>query len=383
MALHFSREEFGQRLAATCAAMRAERLDALLIFRQESMYWLTGYDTFGYVYFQCLVLTADGRMVLMTRSADLRQAQLTSIVGDICIWEDRDGANPADDLREIMAELDLHGARVGVELEAYGLTGRSLRMLDRAMEGFCAMTDASFLISRLRLVKSPSEIEYVEKAAGLADDAFDAALETARPGAFEGDILAAMQGAVFRGGGDYSGNEFVIGSGEHALLCRYQVGRRRLDAEDQLTLEWAGVCRRYHAALMRTLPVGRTTGRHRDLHAACLEALQACEAALRPGSAMGDVFQAHSDVFDRRGLRAHRLNACGYALGTTFAPNWMDWPMFYRDNPVEIRPGMVFFVHMILADSDSGTAMTLARTSLVTETGSRPLSRHPLDLVQV
>ncbi|ANK80542.1 MAG: Xaa-Pro dipeptidase [Rhizobiales bacterium NRL2] len=383
MALHFSREEFGQRLAATCAAMRAERLDALLIFRQESMYWLTGYDTFGYVYFQCLVLTADERMVLMTRSADLRQAQLTSLVEDIRIWEDREGANPANDLREIMAELDLDGARVGIELEAYGLTGRSLRMLDRAMEGFCAMTDASLLISRLRLVKSPAEIEYVEKAAALADDAFDAALGTARPGAFEGDILAAMQGAVFRGGGDYSGNEFVIGSGDHALLCRYQVGRRRLDAEDQLTLEWAGVYRRYHAALMRTLPVGRTTGRHRDLHAACLEALQACEAALRPGSTMGDVFQAHSDVFDRRGLRAHRLNACGYALGTTFAPNWMDWPMFYRDNPVEIRPGMVFFVHMILADSDSGTAMTLARTSLVTETGSRPLSRHPLDLLQV
>ncbi|PJK29988.1 M24 family metallopeptidase [Minwuia thermotolerans] len=383
MALHFSREEFGQRLAATCAAMRAERLDAMLIFRQESMYWLTGYDTFGYVYFQCLVLTADERMVLMTRSADLRQAQLTSIVGDIRIWEDREGANPADDLREIMAELDLDGARVGVELEAYGLTGRSLRMLDRAMEGFCAMTDASFLISRLRLVKSPAEIEYVERAAELADDAFDAALETARPGAFEGDILAAMQGAVFRGGGDYSGNEFVIGSGDHALLCRYQVGRRRLDAEDQLTLEWAGVYRRYHAALMRTFTVGRTTGRHRDLHAASMEALQACEARLRPGSTMGDVFRAHSDVFDRRGLRAHRLNACGYALGTTFAPNWMDWPMFYRDNPVEIRPGMVFFVHMILADSDSGTAMTLARTSLVTETGSRPLSRHPLDLVQV
>lgn len=383
MALHFSREEFAGRIERTCAAMRAERLDAMLCFRQESMYWLTGYDTFGYVYFQCLVLTADGRMALLTRSADLRQAQLTSIIGDIRIWEDREGANPADDLRDLLSEFGLDGARIGVELEAYGLTGRSLRRLDRALDGFCAMTDASLLVSRLRLVKSAAEIAFVERAAELGDTAFDAALETAGPGAFEGDVLAAMQGAVFRGGGDYSGNEFIIGSGEHALLCRYQVGRRQIDAEDQLTLEWAGVYRRYHAALMRTLPVGRTTARHRELHAAAADALQACEAALRPGAAMGEVFQAHADTLDRAGLREHRLNACGYALGTTFAPNWMDWPMFYRDNPVEIGPGMVFFLHMILADSDTGTAMTLGRTSLVTETGHRVLNRHPLDLVQV
>lgn len=59
-----------------------------------------------------------------------------------------------------------------------------------------------------------------------------------------------MQGAVFKGGGDYAGNKFVIGSGPAALLCRYQSGRRTLDATDQMTLEWAGAYRRYHAAMM-------------------------------------------------------------------------------------------------------------------------------------
>jgi len=44
-------------------------------------------------------------------------------------------------------------------------------------------------------------------------------------------------------------------------------------------------------------------------------------------------------VLDAAGHRAHRLNACGYSLGTTFAPNWMDWPMFYHGNPVEAAPG--------------------------------------------
>lgn len=381
MPLHFAPEEMADRRARAAAELRRQGMDALLMFRQESMFYLTGYDTFGYVFFQCLVLTADGRTALLTRAPDLRQARHTSDVSDIRVWEDREGVNPADSLREMMTDLGLDGARVGVELDAYGLTGHNLRRLERAMEGFCAMSDASLLVSRLRLVKSAAEIAFVRRAAELADDAWDAGIAETRAGAFEGDILAAMQGAVFRGGGDYSGNEFIIGSGQGALLCRYFTGRRNLDADDQLTLEWAGAYRRYHAALMRTVPVGAPRPAHADMHARATEALLACEAVLKPGSTMGDVFAAHARVFDAAGLAAHRMNACGYCLGTTFAPNWMDWPMFYADNPVEIAPGMVFFLHMILMDSDSGTAMTLGRTSLVTDAGAEVLSRLPLDLV--
>ena len=96
---HFSRDELAQRRTRTRAAMAEAGLDALLCFKQESMYWLTGYDTFGFCFFQCLVLRADGGMALLTRAPDLRQAQLTSTLEDIRIWVDRDGADPACELR--------------------------------------------------------------------------------------------------------------------------------------------------------------------------------------------------------------------------------------------------------------------------------------------
>ena len=86
-------------------------------------------------------------------------------------------------------------------------------------------------MSRLRLFKSPAEITKAEKAAALADDALDAALPLIKQGGDEGAILAAMQGAIFAGGGDYPANEFIIGSGADALLCRYKAGRRKLDQE--------------------------------------------------------------------------------------------------------------------------------------------------------
>lgn len=383
MALHFSVQELAERRARACQGMAEAGLDGLLIFRQESMYYLTGYDTFGYVFFQCLFLAQDGRMVLLTRAPDLRQAQETSVIKDIRIWTDLPGANPATDLRTILTEHGAGGQRVGVEFDAYGLTAANGLRLAIALDGFCTLSDASMLVTRLRVIKSDVEIGYARCAAGFADEALAAAAGLARPGAFEGDILAAMQSAVFRGGGDYPGNEFVIGSGRNALLCRYQSGRRHLDPEDQLTLEWAGVDRHYHAAMMATLRIGNPPQAQSNMFEVAKDALLAVEDALTPGKTYGDAFDAHAATLDKAGFAAHRMNACGYSLGATFAPNWMDWPMLYHGNPVEVAPGMVIFVHIIIFDSDRGLAMTLGRTSLIGENGAEPLSARPLDFIVI
>ena len=91
MALHFSKKEFSERKAKVLQSMKDQNLDAILMFRQESMYWLTGYDTFGYVFFQTLVLDNKGNLILLTRAPDLRQAQNTYNIEDIRIWVDKDG----------------------------------------------------------------------------------------------------------------------------------------------------------------------------------------------------------------------------------------------------------------------------------------------------
>jgi Xaa-Pro dipeptidase len=381
MALHFTKEELAERRMKAIKLMTDRKLDGLLMFRQESMFYLTGYDTFGYVFFQCLYLGADGRLMLLTRAPDLRQARHTSVLEDIRIWVDAPDANPASELKAILQSFGINGRRLGVEYEAYGLTGRNALRLNAALEGFCVTEDASDLVSRLRVIKSPAEIEYVRKAAKLADLALDEANRLAGPGVFEGKILAAMLGAIIEGGGDDPANEFIIGSGNDALLCRYFSGRRHLSDQDQLTLEFAGVYRHYHACLMRTICIGKPPERQLDMHKVAIEALEACKAALRPGEPIGQVFDAYARICDDRGYRAHRMNATGYSLGTTFAPNWMDWPMFYHGNPEITLPGMVFFIHIIIADSDRGMAMTNGQTVLVTERGAEVLSDRPTDLV--
>ncbi len=381
MGPHFSTEEMEGRLARTRAAIKARGLDALLCFAPETQYWLTGYDTFGYCFFQCLVVGVDGTLALLTRAPDMRQAQNTSLITDINVWPDEDGRNPAVDLRALLAHRGFEGKVLGAEFDTHGLTHHSGKLLETIMDGFATLSDASDIVPPLRLRKSPAETEYIRKAADLTDAALDAALDVAGPGAFEGDILAAMQSTIFRAGGDDPANEFIIGSGPNALLCRYYSGRRNLDANDQLTLEWSGAWHHYHAAAMRTVIIGEATDRHRALFDASAEALLACEEKLRPGNTMGDVFATHAAIYDKHGLKEHRMNACGYAMGARYAPSWMDWPMFYRDNPVVLEAGMAFFLHMICFDSHTNTAMALGRTSLVTESDAEILNRHPLEIM--
>ena len=75
MPIHFDNAEYENRIARARAALQASGLDAILLFAPESHYWLTGYDTFGFAMFQCMVMDADGRIDLLTRAPDLRQAR--------------------------------------------------------------------------------------------------------------------------------------------------------------------------------------------------------------------------------------------------------------------------------------------------------------------
>ena len=106
VSLPFSREEHLDRQARLRQQLSDTGFDAMLVFAQESLYWLTGYDTGGFVFFQCAVVTADDRpIVLLTRRPDLIQARQTSTIEDIRIWWDAEDADPARDLKIILDEL--------------------------------------------------------------------------------------------------------------------------------------------------------------------------------------------------------------------------------------------------------------------------------------
>jgi Xaa-Pro dipeptidase len=377
MALHFQRNEFDARLACARAALQREKLDAILLFAQESLYYLTGFDTSGFVFFQCALLTAgSSKIVLLTRRPDLEQARRTSIITDVRLWYDGEGADPSKELQAILEEEKLARSRVGIELRTFGLTADKYDLVRRRLDGWCELVDASHLVRNLRMVKSPAEIAYVRKAAELADLSLEAMLAAASPGAFEGDIAAAGAASILAGGGDPPPSGPVLGSGDRALLVRSATGFRHLDPVDQLTMEFAASYRHYCACLMRTIAVGKANDTQREMFEVTRDALAAMTEAARPGRPLGEIDDAHRRVYDQAGYGHARMAACGYSLGALYRPTWMDVPpMLYSGNPLPAAPGMVLFLHAILIDAASNLAMSLGHTITITSTGAEVLSR--------
>ena len=379
--MHFDRAEFDERIANARGLLRDRGLSALLIFAPESHYYLTGYDSTGYLFFQAALLcAADEPVVLLTRRPDLQQARETSVITDIRIWYNAEDANPALELRAILEEKGLEGQRVGIELETYGLTGAAHEQVRRAMAGWCQLEDASDLVRGLRAVKSPAEIAYVRQSARLADDALLAMLEASKPGVLDTTVTAAGLSVILEGGGDVPPAGPLVNAGPRALYGRSVCGAHRIGDVDQVTIEFAASFHRYTACLMRTAVVGRSSPYQEEMFIIATEALAAMTEAARPGRPLGEIDDAHRRVFDAAGHRLNRYSACGYSLGATYRPSWMDVPpMLYSGNRAPARPGMVLFLHAMLPDTERGLAMSAGYTVLITNTGCEVLSQAPLE----
>jgi Xaa-Pro dipeptidase len=104
----------------------------------------------------------------------------------------------------------------------------------------------------------------------------------------------------------------------------------------------------------------------------------------RPGTTLGEIFDVHADGLDHAGFRAHRYGATGYSVGCTFAPTSMDVPpMIYHGNPTVCAPGMTLFYHVMIGDSDTGYAMGVGHTLLVTEGAPELLTGLPDELTVI
>jgi len=381
--LHFPRGEYDRRLSAVVSALDQQGLHGVVLFRQESMYYLSGYDTSGYTMFQAMYLGVDGRMALLTRSADRIQSRVTSIIPDIRIWTDREEASPAEELRELLRDYGCENQTIGIEYHAYGLTGQRALAVNSALQDFCTLVDASDTVRLVRLVKSNLELDYVRQAGTLCDEMLEVSIEYTQPGNTVKSVYGAMMQVLMTGGGDPSASRWPMGAGESAVFCRYHTGDEIIQDNDQVIFEPAAAYRHYHACMMYNIVTGDLDPRHQAMHESCVDALESCQVLLRAGNTVGELYAAHANAFQRGGYTNAALAACGYSVGISYPPTWMDWPMIWAENPQVLEPGMVFFMHMILLDDSTGLSMCLGETAIVTEGACERVNHMPRDVIQV
>jgi Xaa-Pro dipeptidase len=374
----FPREELARRQAALQARMAARGLDLYLTSGPENVFYLSGQQTPGYYTFQCLAVPARGEPFHVLRGLESMNARANTYLRDISGYPD--DANPAAAVAEALAAHGYAGKRIAIDRNAWFLT---VNLHERLVKELGPLLDGSGLVEELRRVKSPLELAEMEAAARENDAGMAAGLEATRAGASENDVAAAILGAAVRAGSEYVGMEPFVTSGPRSGIPHTTWRRRRLEPGDVVILETAACHNRYHAALYRTVALGRIPDRARDMYRVCEEGLAAATAALRPGRTCADVHQAVQAVIDRAGYTFGYRKRTGYSIGISFAPDWGEGNILslYRGVDVPLVPGMAFHVPITLREYAKWT-VAVSETLVVTADAPRRLSRLPAGLLE-
>ena len=375
---HFSREEFSQRQQKTRKHLQKLELDGLLLFKIEDMYWLTGYESDGFCIFGSMFIGTDGALTHLARPADLGNLSYSSICEDVRISPDTEDSTRAEHIKDMLRSLGMEGKKIGIQVDTMGLTPRLFLEISAILDGWCELTVAPDFIRILRLVKSPQELNYFRKAGEVMDIVMDKVIEATYPGAFEGDIYATFYDTLFRLDADLPAHIPPLGSGESALNLRYTTKRKNVSENDQVTLELGLAYRHYHVACMGVVLTGpEINKRHLKMHKTSVTALDEVQAALRPGTTVGELFDIYKETLEEHGEHDAVLTVAGYTMGAMWPPTWMEEPMIFEGNPLVLEENMTFFTHMILNDRETGLSMAVGETAIVTKDAPEIITHTP------
>jgi len=374
--IHFSREEFSQRQKKTRKHLQELGLDGLLLFKIEDMYWLTGYESDGFCIFGSMFIGTDGALTHLTRPADLGNLSYSSICEDVRISPDTEDSTRAEHIKDMLRSLGMEGKKIGIQVDTMGLTPRLFLEIKEILDGWCNLAVAPDFIRVLRLVKSPQELSYFRKAGEIMDIVMDKVIEVTYSGAFEGDIYATFYDTLFRLDADLPAHIPPFGSGDSALNLRYTTKRKNVSENDQVTLELGLGYRHYHVACMGVVLTGpEINDRHLKMHKTSVIALDAVQAALRPGTTVGELFDIYKATLEEHNEHDAVLTVAGYTMGAMWPPTWMEEPLIFEGNPLVLEENMTFFTHMILNDRETGLSMAVGETAIIT-TGAPEIITH-------
>ncbi len=354
------------------AGIEAAGVDLLLLHTPEPINYLTGHQTVGTWGYQCLLFPRRGEPALVVRFMERAIARLTSRVTDVVTYDEEE--DPTAATARAVRERGWNGGTIGVEESRPGLTVRQHRQLAAALPE-ARLVDASTIVEKVRVVKSPAEVGLIRQAARATERGMEAAVAAIAEGRTENDVAAAAQ-AMIAAGSEHMASQPFVTSGERSGVGHTTYRRRALRRGDAVLLEICAGIHRYGAPLMRSACLGPPPDPVRRMADVCLEALEAAIAAIRPGVTSGEVDRACAGLIARAGFAENFRKRTGYSVGVGFPPCWGEGHILslQREDPTALEPGMVF--HMPPALRDYGrVGVGISETVLVTPGGCEVITK--------
>jgi Xaa-Pro aminopeptidase len=390
--LIFSREEYRERFRRVREILTYREIDLLYVTSPPNLFYLTGYELIWYD--ECpvsgLALRQDSdEFLLFDAKSHQEQIVQETIVSEGVFLD------PESGLEQVIDELDSRGLLKGtVAFEDWSWTPSAVTRAEMrsAMQARGAtVVDGSWIVDDTRLVKSPRELEYVRKAASIADAAMEAAREAIVPGATEIEIEGEIQYRMAKLGGEDPGIRHMVHSGPRSAFFHAASSRRPVQPGDIVWIDFCASYNRYHADLGRTFSMGEPDPRRVELLHRAVGSLSQLQQQLKPGDPMPRAQEIADRYIDEAGLRDSIWFVGGYDLGIGIPPNWVGHVYLGRETylqqpdakPYHYRPGMVTNYENIFSFPDERWGGGYIDTITMTEGGLEVLSKLTRELTVV
>jgi Xaa-Pro aminopeptidase len=342
-------------------------------FQEPSFYYLTGWRQPGAL----AVITPDAE-VLFLPSRDPNAEKYTGRkaaaddpgVADLAGFA---SVEPRKKLEVLLPQLAASAAKLYVlESDPRAQKIKQLLPLRPAL-------DAAAPIGDLRMIKSPAEVDLIQKAVDATVRAHRAGWTRTSAGAYEYQVANAIALSYLDAGCERHAYAPIVGSGPNATVLHYSDNRRRMDSGELVLMDVGAECAGYAADVTRTVPVdGKFTARQRELYDIVLGAQKAAIAAVKPGMTLGGTTQASLHKIAMEYLNAHGKDKHGQPLGKYFNHGLGHGVGLDVHDPLGVsaalKPGMVITVEPGLYIPEEGIGIRIEDVVLVTENGHQVLS---------
>ena len=378
----FPEAEYHERVRKVRKEMEVEGLDALLVTYPCNLYYVGGYYTFGVGNHACLVLPLDGDAALQVTSMEIAAGVVNSWVKNILSADWRGQDNAGEQLAQLIREMGLESGRLGIEPSRPGLLPPVLQSLKASLP-LAPLVDASDLVARVRLVKSPMELDFLRKAAGYTRAAINASLEVIRPGILDNDVARVGYDAMIAAGSEFMSVQPIVSSGIRTSYGHTTYRRIPLEVGDNVFLEYGGAHQRYTAPMMRTAVIGEPSDEVRRVAEAVKDTVSTIIQEAKPGRTGHDVAMAAKKVYARVSDETYFGGTYGYNVGIGFPPTWSEALTWFAEGvEQELLPGMTF--HMPITYRAPGRfGVGMSETITITEDGCESLTEQERDLYVV
>ena len=336
----FPRTEFEERYRRARQKMRDEKLDALFITDPTNYTYFSGHrsDQLGTQKIRPFVflLPLEGEPVCFVMGFENKAISSTTFVRSVRNY-DLFKHNPV--FVDVIKERGLEGANIGFELgrEQYlSLSYNDFNEL-KGLLPKARFSDASRLILDMRAVKSPSEIERIEKICGMTARGIGEVFARLKPGMMTSEIGRDIRIAILNQGADNVPSVKVTAGYDFAKGKAYTVDVP-LETGFTVTADVNGVLDGYWSDVTRTVVLGKATQEQRDMYRFVFDLTRTCYDAIKPGVACKDVIAVCKRELERAGRSTQAVGRIGHGIGC----DGLEYPSLAASEEIVIEEGMTF-----------------------------------------